>query len=226
MNRKTLRTIVRFLFDHFSRLQVVGMDNLPTDSSYMLAVNHLGRLDAPLVFSLIEHERLTALVADKYMTRPFFRWIVNQVNGIWINRDEVDIQALKAARDYLRTGGILGIAPEGTRSKTGELQEAKTGVAYLADKANVPVIPVGISGTEKALDELLHFRRPEIRIVFGRPVCLPSIERRSRSEDLQRNADEIMCRIAALLPAAYRGVYQDHPRLQELLLERSKSVGS
>jgi len=217
MQRKTLRSIVRFLFGTFSHLQVIGLDNLPPEESYILAVNHLGRLDAPLVFSLIERERLTALVADKYLSRPFFRWVVNQVDGIWINREEADIQALKAARDYLKAGGVLGIAPEGTRSQTGELQEAKTGVAYLADKANVPVIPVGISGTQKAIHELLRFHRPRIRIIFDQPVNLPPIERSTRAQDLQRNSDEIMCRIAVLLPAEYRGVYKDHPRLRELL---------
>ena len=217
MQRKTLRSITRFLFSNLSHLQVIGLENLPAEGSYLLAINHLGRLDAPLIFSLIERERLTALVADKYLTRPFFRWIVNQVNGIWINRDEADIQALKAAREYLKAGGVLGIAPEGTRSPTGRLQEAKTGVAYLADKADVPVIPVGISGTQKAIHELLLFRRPHIRVVFGKSVQLPPIERRTRAEDLQRNSDEIMCRIAALLPAEYRGAYQNHPRLQELL---------
>ncbi len=223
MQRTTLRSIVRVLFKHLSHLEVVGLDNLPADSSYILAVNHLGRLDAPLVFSLVERERLSALVADKYQSSPFFRWIVNQVNGIWINRDEADIRALKAARDYLNAGGVLGIAPEGTRSQTGKLQEAKTGVAYLADKANVPVIPVGICGTQMALTELLKFRRPKIRIVFGEPLKLEPINRSTRAANLQRNSDEIMCRIAALLPSEYHGVYQDHPRLQALLAEQSGS---
>jgi 1-acyl-sn-glycerol-3-phosphate acyltransferase len=226
MQRKTLRSVVRFLFKNLSHLEVIGLENLPSDEGYLLAVNHLGRLDAPLVFSLIERERLSALVADKYQSSPFFRWIVNQVNGIWINRDEADIRALKAARDYLKAGGVLGIAPEGTRSQTGELQEAKTGVAFLADRANVPVIPVGISGTQKALSELLHLRRPEIRIVFGEPLKLQPIDRRKRAADLQRNSDEIMCRIAALLPSEYRGVYQNHPRLQELLAGQAASVSA
>jgi 1-acyl-sn-glycerol-3-phosphate acyltransferase len=220
MQRKTLRSIVGFLFKTLSHLEVIGLDHLPSDESYLLAVNHLGRLDAPLVFSLIEREQLSALVADNYQSSPFFRWVVNQVNGIWINRDEADIRALKAARDYLKAGGVLGIAPEGTRSQTGELQEAKTGVAYLADKANVPVVPVGISGTQTALSELLHLRRPEIRIVFGKPLRLQPIDRRTRAADLKRNSDEIMCRIAALLPPEYRGAYKNHPRLQELLAAR------
>jgi 1-acyl-sn-glycerol-3-phosphate acyltransferase len=178
------------------------------------------------VFSLIERERLTGLVADKYLSRPFFHWLVDQVDGIWINREEADIQALKKARDYLKSGGVLGIAPEGTRSQTGELQEAKTGVAYLADKAGVPVIPVGVIGTQKAIHELLRFHRPQIKIVFGTPVNLPPIERNTRAQDLQRNSDEIMCRIAALLPAEYRGVYKDHPCLHELLAGRTDLVSS
>jgi 1-acyl-sn-glycerol-3-phosphate acyltransferase len=81
----------------------------------------------------------------------------------------------------------------------------------------VPVVPAGIYGTEKALGSLARLRRPRIHLRFGIPFTLPTVGRQAREAGLQRNTDEIMCRIAALLPAEYRGVYGQHPRLREIL---------
>lgn len=219
MQRKTLRAIVRKLFTLFSRLEVTGLENVPLQGGYILATNHLGRLDAPMVFATVDRDDCTALVADKYKTNPFFSWLVVTVKGIWINREDADIHALREARSFLQAGGILGIAPEGTRSRTGALEPAKTGVAYLADKAGVAVIPVAITGSETAAHSLLRLRRPCLTIRYGMPLKLPPIPRSDRDAALQSNTDEIMCRIAAMLPPANRGAYASHPRLLELLAE-------
>jgi 1-acyl-sn-glycerol-3-phosphate acyltransferase len=219
MQRKTLRAIVRKLFTLFSRVEVTGLENVPLQGGYILATNHLGRLDAPLVFATVDREDCTALVADKYKKDPFFSWLVVTVKGIWINREDADIHALREARSFLQSGGILGIAPEGTRSRTGALDVAKTGVAYLADKAGVAVIPVAITGSETAVHSLLRLRRPRLTIQFGLPMKMPPVPRGERDAGLQHNTDEIMCRIAAMLPPAYRGAYASHPRLLGLLSE-------
>ena len=217
MQRKILRAIIRLLLKLLTRFEVTGVENVPLKGAYLLATNHLNYLDSAIIVSQIEREDVTALAADKYKHNPLFRWFVNAFDGIWINREEADLNAMRASSDYLRTGGIVGIAPEGTRSRTGGLIPAKTGVAYLADKAKVPVILCALSGTEKITRELLHLRRPRLKLQFGKPLELPPIERSDRDAALQRNTDEIMCQIAAMLPPQYRGVYADHPRLKELL---------
>ncbi len=224
MDRNTLRVIVRKLFALVSRIEATGLENLPPQGGYILATNHLGRLDAALVFALVDRDDLTALVADKYKNRFFFHWLVTTVKGIWINREDFDIRALREARAFLQGGGVLGIAPEGTRSLTGALTTAKTGAAYLADKAGVEVIPVAITGTERAVHSWLRLRRPRISIRVGLPFRLPPVGRSERDAALQRHIDEIMCRIAAMLPPAYRGIYADHPRLQELLSDTGEQV--
>jgi 1-acyl-sn-glycerol-3-phosphate acyltransferase len=207
-------------------VEIDGMEHIPAQGGAILAVNHLSRLDASLVFAMIDRDDVTALVADKYKKNPFFRWLVVTVKGIWLNREEADVRALREARGFLRAGGLLGISPEGTRSRTGGLIQAKTGAAYLADKAGVPIIPIGVHGTEKALGRLLHLQRPRINLCIGAPFRLPAVERHGRETGYQHNTDEIMCRIAALLPPAYRGVYARHPRLMQILAERETFVAA
>ncbi|MCX8063127.1 MAG: 1-acyl-sn-glycerol-3-phosphate acyltransferase [Anaerolineales bacterium] len=220
MHRR-FRSILRFLFNLLTRVEVTGLDKVPLSGGCILATNHLSRLDPPLLFMLIERDDLTALVADKYKKYPLIPWLVRVLKGIWLNREEADFRALKDAIQYLKQGGLLGIAPEGTRSRTKGLLPGKHGVAYLADKAAVPVIPAAINGTDGAIYKILTLRRPRIRVVFGDPIYLPPVERERREEILQRNTDEILCQIAALLPPQYRGAYANHPRLKEILAELS-----
>jgi 1-acyl-sn-glycerol-3-phosphate acyltransferase len=224
MLRKFLHWGIGFLFRLLSRLEVVGLENVPPKGGTILATNHLSVLDPPLVFAIVERDDATAIVTDKHKKNPVFRWVVDAVNGIWINREEADFAALRQSRDYLQKGGFLGIAPEGTRSHTGGMIPTKTGIAFLADKADVPILPAAITGTESAIDQLKRLRRPRIKIQFGELFKLPPVDRKNREADLQNHTDEIMCRIAIMLPPEYRGVYADHPRLKELLGEGNQVI--
>ncbi len=215
--RRFLRWLFNFFYRMLTKIDARGMENIPATGGCILATNHLSRLDPPLIYMHVMRNDLTGLVADKYQNYPLFRWIVNAANGIWIHREDADFGALRSARDYLVKGGILGIAPEGTRSKTGSLLPGKLGVAYLAAKAQVPVIPVGIYGTEEAMKMILSFKRPLLHIEFGKPIQLKTLEKRNRTELLQENTDEIMCQIAAMLPPAFHGHYSKHPRITEII---------
>lgn len=221
-----LRWIFNLLFRLLTRTSVIGRENLPEAGAYIVASNHLSEIEVPLVYLILKRRDATALIADKHQQNPFFRWLVNLVGGIWINREEADIDALRAARDHLRKGGVLGIAPEGTRSPTGSLIQAKTGTAYLAEVSSVPIVPVGVTGTWKALPKIFKLKRPRFTLRFGDAFTLPKVNRRNRDADLQRNTDEIMCQIAALLPPEYRGVYSQHPRLAELLAMKAGDQSS
>jgi 1-acyl-sn-glycerol-3-phosphate acyltransferase len=195
----------------------------------ILVINHLSRIDPALVAVVVSRTDLTALVGDTYKKNLPIRWVVNAMGGIWIRREQSDLVALRQALDFLAGGGLLGIAPEGTRSRVGSMIPAKTGAAYLADKSGVPLIPVAITGSEVAFSELFKFRRPIITLQFGKPFSLPPIKssgpdrHQARQARLQSNTDEIMCRIAVMLPDKYWGVYRDHPRLLELLGNLSKT---
>lgn len=224
MVRDTLRLALHFLFRTLTRLEVVGEENIPTSGGCLLALNHLSRLDAPLVFAILKRKDSTGLVADKYKNYPIFNWVVETAQGIWLDRDNPDFGALRAAVKFLRAGGVIGIAPEGTRSNTQSLMAPKPGVAFLAVKANVPIVPIAISGTEKTMHEMVRFRRSRIRVEFGKPfeLAIPSRKDKDKDAALNQAADEIMCQIARYLAPQYWGVYTDHPRLKELLAENGR----
>ena len=209
--------IFRILFFLLSRLRITGKEHLPREGGYIAAANHLSVIDVPLAYCLLNRYDVTGLVAKNHQKNALFRWLINMLDGIWLSREEIDTRALRAARDHLQNGGVLGIAPEGTRSNTGALNEAKTGVAFLADQAKVPILPVAVSGTWQITSEILKLKRPVIEVNIGQVFMLPPVDRKTRDHDLQQNTDEIMCHLAALLPPENRGFYADHPRLKELL---------
>jgi 1-acyl-sn-glycerol-3-phosphate acyltransferase len=216
MRRRIIIAIIRLILKLFTRVQVIGLKNVPRQGAVILAINHMSLADPPLAAVLVNRRDMTALVGDTHQKVPPLRWLVNAMGGIWINRQEADLHALRQALDFLAKGGLLGIAPEGTRSRVGSLIPAKTGVAYLADKAKVPVIPAAISGSEVVFREMILLHRPRLKIQFGQPFYPAALERKDREAGMQRNTDEIMCRIAVMLPEKYWGVYRDHPRLAEL----------
>ncbi len=217
VKREKLQRIVHWLFRNLSRLQFIRPEYVPLEGGVIVATNHLSRLDIPVLFLNPARPDITALVTDKYQDYPLFRWFANTANGIWIDRTKADFTAFREAADVLRKGGCVGISPEGTRSDSGVLLEGKSGTALLALKAGVPIVPVGIAGTESALGPMLALRKPVITAHFGPAFKLDPLDRSNRDETLKQYTDEIMCRIAALLPGKYHGFYRDHPRLKEIL---------
>jgi 1-acyl-sn-glycerol-3-phosphate acyltransferase len=212
--------IVLFIFFHtIADVDVVGLDKIPAQGSFVAVSNHLGRLDPALVYYLLTRKDVYLLVAEKYQKYAFVRWLVKKLDGTFIDRYNADYRTMRFALERLEKGGILALAPEGTRSKSVALTHAWPGASYLAAKAGVPVLPVGVTGTEDVVvkDRLRHFKRIHIHIRIGTPFMLPPLNRHERDKILQQSTDEIMCQIAVLLPPAYRGVYAEHPRLAELL---------
>jgi 1-acyl-sn-glycerol-3-phosphate acyltransferase len=215
---KVMRFMINLLGRLISRVDAEGMQNMPSTGSYIVAANHLGRLDVPLVYFLLQRDDIVILVAEKYRKYAIVRWLVEALGAIWLDRFNADYHALRETLQRLKAGGVLVIAPEGTRSTTGGLLIGKPGVSYLASKTGLPVIPVAVTGTEDklVLARFKRLKRAHVRVKVGQPFFLQSTRGKDREAILARNTDEIMCRIAALLPESYRGVYADHPRLREL----------
>lgn len=219
IKRNRLQRFVNFLITHLTQTQYLGLENIPKKGGLIVATNHISRLDIPVLFVNPVRADITALVADKYLKYPLFRWFAVTAGGIWLDRTKADFTAFSQALATLQSGRALGISPEGTRSRDGRLLEGKLGTVLLAHRGRVPIVPVGISGTEAALARIFTLRSAPILVNFGKAIYLPPIARDKREEDLQNQTDDIMCHIAALLPEAYRGFYADHPRLKEILAE-------
>jgi 1-acyl-sn-glycerol-3-phosphate acyltransferase len=217
MKRATLRSIVVFLIKALTRTQFSGLENMPAKGALIIATNHMHYMDIPLLFINPVREDLTALVTTKYQHHWFIRWFCNSAGGIWINRDIADFSAMQAATKALKEGKALGISPEGTRSHTWQLLKAKPGAVLLALKLGVPIVPVAITGTENAFRRIFTLQRPKISVQFGPVFTLPSVGAENREKKYEQYTDEIMCRIAALMPEKYWGYYRDHPRLKELI---------
>lgn len=199
-------------------IEVNGIEKLP-EGNVIVAANHLGRLDPAVLLCVLDREDIIIPMAEKYKDHPLYGAIGRAVNAVWLNRFDADYAAFRQILDRMQQGGLLGIAPEGTRSRTEALQEAKMGVAFLASKSGYPVLPVAATGTEDRviLENLKHFRRSKITVTAAELMYIDIPKGKGREEALRAATDEIMCQIAALLPEKYRGVYADHPRLQELL---------
>jgi 1-acyl-sn-glycerol-3-phosphate acyltransferase len=218
MKQKTFRTILRFILPKIARIELIGLNKVP-QGQFIIASNHLGRLDSALLYYVFEREDIILPTAEKYKDHPLYGRIGKAMGAIWLNRFEADIQAMKEILRRLKAGGLLAIAPEGTRSRTEALQEGKPGVAFLASKVDLPILPIALTGTEDRLikTNLKHLRRSHIIVRAGDPFKLPLIDRNDREACLRIATDEIMCQIAVMLPEKYRGVYAEHPRLKELL---------
>jgi len=218
MKRETLQKLVIWGINTLTDSKFVGLENIPASGGVILATNHLSRIDIPLLFTLPVRPDITALVTDKYQNYAFFKWFTITAGGIWIDRTKADFTAFRLAAEVIAQGRALGIAPEGTRSD-GELLVGKSGTVLLALKTGVPIIPVGISGTETCNTEWKHLRRPHIVIHIGKPLVFAPLVRENREAQLAQYTTEIMCQIAALLPEKYHGFYRGHPRLQQILAQ-------
>ena len=209
MKKETLRNLVRFLVKTLTRTEYIGLERIPASGGVIIAINHISYFDTPILFVNPARSDITALVTTKYLDNPLVKWFTEIAGGIWINRDIADFTAIQAASKALAQGLALGIAPEGTRSQTAQLQEGKPGTIMLALKSGAPIVPIGITGTENAINKLLRLRRPRISVNIGEPIILPEFHPHQRSTELKRWTEILMRRIAALLPPEYRGVYKD-----------------
>ncbi len=220
--QKFFRALIAVILRSTSKIEPIDFENIPAQGSCILASNHLGRLDALLVYLLVPRTDIIMTVAEKYQKVGFFRWAAKHLDAIFIDRFNADIKSLLTVLKRLKNGELYVIAPEGTRSKTEALIEGQPGTAYIAAKTGAPVIPVALTGTEDRLvmNNLRKLRRSPVRVRVGKPFIIAPLDRSNRDADLTAKTDEIMCQIAALLPPSYHGVYADHPRMKELISKK------
>lgn len=204
---RILRCIVSTLVRIVYRYHAVGMENIPPHGPAILVVNHLHLFDPGVVATAISRKIVT-LAAGKWRDHIVINTFLKLAGVIFVKRGEVDRRALKACMEVLESGAMLAIAPEGTRSKTGAMQRAKPGVAYIAQRVNAVIVPVAHWGVER-VGEWRPWRRPECHVVIGKPFRLPQLTGKVTTDQLQELADLVMVQIGQYLPENYRGVYAE-----------------
>ena len=220
--KKIIVGVIRFVIRSVARVEIKGYENIPEKGGFVIAVNHLGFLDAPLAYYGLDNWNLFIPVAEKWADYAILRWLGKHLNAIFVDRFNPDLKAMREMIKRMEEGQTLVIAPEGTRARDERMAQGKPGVAFLASKMGWPILPVAISGSEDRLilGNLKRFRRTTIRLTAGKTFTLPLFPKENRDEKLQEYTDEIMCRIAVMLPEHNRGYYAEHPRLKELLEQK------
>jgi 1-acyl-sn-glycerol-3-phosphate acyltransferase len=203
-----LQRVARAVVTGFTRavadVRIMGADNAPAHGPFVIAANHVSMWDAPVLLCAADRP-VIMFAADELRQRVLMHWTLHKIwNAIYLRRGEGDLDALEQAVDILRRGGRLGLSPEGHRSRAG-LQQAFTGVAYLAHRAGVPTVPVGVYGQERIVESCRRLRRAPVTIRIGLPIPAPSGE--ATPEALRAHTERVMLAIARLLPREYRGRY-------------------
>ena len=184
---------------------------MPLSGPLIVVANHVHFVDPELlVFSF---PRWINFMAKRELFRyPFLRIIIRWSQAVSVHRQGTikdKREAVKQAKDVLSKGLVLGMFPEGRRNRNGKLLPGKPGSAVIALQADVPMLPVGIIGTEKLKGISWLWKRPSIVINVGQPFKLPSIEGRITRPQTKLLTDLMMNKIAALLPQENRGAYGD-----------------
>ena len=204
----TGRAFGRFvLFPLLFDMHVRGTEHVPPDGPLILASNHVSNFDPILLGTYVP--RTTAFVAKEELYRAAPMALLWHLWGaVLVRRDGLDMRPLRMLLRILAEGGTVGMFPEGTRSRGRGLQRPLPGAAYLAVKSGVPVLPVAVWGADDLdLKRRMVRGRPRVDLRVG-PLLVPEVPKgRVTREVLDRVGEDVMWRIAALLPERLRGVY-------------------
>jgi 1-acyl-sn-glycerol-3-phosphate acyltransferase len=188
---------------------VVGKENIPYEGAYIIAINHISIIEPPFVLAFWPNAP-EAVGAVDIWSKPGQSTLARLYGGIPVHRGDYDRRLIDTMLTVLKSGRPIVIAPEGGRSHSPGMMPGLPGVAYVVDKAKVPILPVGIVGsTEDFLHRALRGKRPTLEMRIGQAVRLPDVVGKGdeRKQALQSNTDQIMIEIAKLLPPEYHGVY-------------------
>lgn len=201
--RRFVVFLLRNLFKLIMELEVQGVENFPADGAVILAANHVTNFDVlPMQFSL--SRPIFFMGKSSLFKIPLLEWAYRELGAFPVYRGERDEWALRHAAKVLAHGLVLGMFPEGTRSRGKGLGVAKTGTARLALEANCPIVPVAVIGTDKFFKRFPRRTKVIIKIL---PPILPK-----PAETPLALMDRVMFALARELPAEMRGVYAELPK--------------
>jgi 1-acyl-sn-glycerol-3-phosphate acyltransferase len=203
----TVNAIIRAVFSTVCRVDASQLKRIPAQGPAILVPNHINFLESPVMVAWLDNPAVTGIAKRESWKNPLFYFLFNLWEIIPIDRGVVDREAFNLALEALKNGKLLAVSPEGTRSKTGQLLKAKPGVSVIAARSGAPIIPVALWGHEGFWNNLKHLRRTPVNIEVGQPFRLTAEGASLSREVREAVADEIMYKVAELLPERYRGEY-------------------
>lgn len=208
LRRRVLVAAGRGVLRLLARVDVSGRENLPRGGPLLVVFNHVAHADGAVVIATVPWEIEAISLSDLFRV-PLTGQLLRLYGAIPVHRDAYDREILRRALGVLADGKVLALAPEARQSPTRALERGREGAAYLALRSGAALLPVGLTGTETVPSMLKRLRRPHITVTIGAPFRLtgPLAQGAARRAQLESGRDEIMRRIAELLPAQYRGVY-------------------
>ena len=190
----------------FSGLTVTGMERVPASGPLIIVANHQSNIDPPLIGAIFPR-RVWFLAKEGIFRNPVSNWFLLSWGAFPLRRGETDVRAIRWVVDKLSQGQVVMLFPEGTRNP-GAMREAHPGVSQLALKMEVPLLPIGITGTERFSTVFRVFNPTgRLRITVGEPFTLPPSKGRQTTQQLESLTNTIMAHVAELLPESYRGHY-------------------
>jgi 1-acyl-sn-glycerol-3-phosphate acyltransferase len=203
------------------RIDKSELDKVQARGPLIAYSNHTGSIEVPLMFTQLQPRPVTGLAKIESWDGWFLRWIFNLWGAIPLRRGEADMTAMRKALEALKAGYIIGMSPEGTRNKTGALIEAHPGIVSLALHSNAPLIPIAHWGGENFSANLKHLKRTDFHIRVGEPFYLDSQGEKLTRQVRQQMLDELMYRLAVLLPEEYHGVYANLEKATSMYLRKA-----
>jgi len=200
-----IRLVVKVILAILARVHLLGRENVPPEGAFIIASNHLSWIDVPLIPAYLSRP-VTYMAKEEAFTGKL-GWLVRFLGAFPVKRGEADRQALRAADEQLKEGNIIVIFPEGTRSKTHTMARGHAGLGMIALRSGVPVVPVAVWGSEKILKTF----RPLVTVHYGEPMILKPKNQKVTREDVDEVTEQVMRKIASMLPPEYRGVYSQSP---------------
>ena len=197
----------RAFYRFYCGWRVCNPERVPLSGPVILASNHASFLDPPLVGAGL-HRAINYLARESLFRFPFVGWLLRRWNSVPVDREGGGAKGLKAILDRLLAGGAIILFPEGTRSRDGRLQPARSGIGLTVIKSKAPVVPVRVFGTFEAFGRHLKWPRPHrVTVKYGQPMWFETLRAEAQvcskarlKEIYQEVADQIMAAIAKLEP--------------------------